>query len=308
MGRKNPFIQEDFGNGDGELVPLAAYIQFLTQNRREPAARSYGMMLRPFARWLARHGRSLDTFTQNDVETYRRAIPNPNTSNQFFYAIRGYASYRTGALDFGDPRVIAEMQRANQLRLMRPEKPLPKTDKKYLTSAELKNFLRRLYRDTKDEVLYAACVCQFYFGARPIELAHHLKFGEHRAKINWDKNEMMLWTAKRGGYRYLAWHDDVSPYIETWYGALPLDPPGEWLTKRLRKYHVGKLRLRAYTGRYSLQTHFRLARADELLIDGVMGHASPSRIADVYTSFDAFQDDTRQMMEDAHYMIRDGVI
>jgi hypothetical protein len=39
-----------------------------------------------------------------------------------------------------------------------------------------------------------------------------------------------------------------------------------------------------------------------------MGHASPSRIADVYTSFDAFQDDMRQMMEDNHYMIRDNVV
>ena len=308
MGRKNPFVPKDSGSGDGELVPLSSYIEFLVQNKRHSAARSYEMMLRPFARWLAEHGRTLDTFTQNDVETYRRAIPNPNTSNQFFYAIRGYASYRTGALDFGDPRVIPEMQRANQLRMMRPEKPMPKPDKKYLTSAELRNFLRRLYKDTEDDVLYSAVVCQFYFGARPIELAYHLKFGENAAKIRWDKNDMMLWTAKRGGYRYLAWHDDISPYLETWYNALPVEPPGEWVTRRIRKYRVGKLRMRSYIGRYSFQTHLRLVRADDLLIDSVMGHASPSRIADGYTSFDAFQDDIRQMMEDNHYMIRDSVV
>lgn len=308
MSRKNPFLPGDVGTGDATLVPLSSYILFLQQNKRLAAARSYEMMLRPFARWLAVHGRTLDTFTQNDVETYRRAIPNPNTSNQFFYSIRGYAQYRTGALDFGDPRVIPEMQRANQLRLMRPEKPIPKMDKKYLTAAELRNFLRRLRRDTHDDVLYSAVVCQFYFGARPIELAHHLKFGEHKARIDWKHNQMELWIAKRGGYRYLAWHDAITPYLETWYEALPLDPPGEWLTRRIRKYTVGKLRLRAYTGRYSLQTHFRLARADELLIDSVMGHASLSRIADVYTSFDAFQDDVRQMMDDTHYMIREGIV
>jgi len=308
MSRANPYLPDDHGDGNSILVPIASYIQFLKENKRLAAARSYEMMIRPFGRWLAGRGRTLDTFTQNDVETYRRAIPNPNTSNQFFYAIRGYAAYRTGALDFGDPRVIPEMQRSNQLRLMRPEKPLPKMEKKYLTSVELKNLLRRIYQDTRDEVFHAACVCQFYFGARPIELAHHLKFGEHRAKINWNKNEMQLWTAKRGGYRYIAWHDDVSPYLQTWYDALPVAPEGEWLTRRLRKYSVGKLRLRAYTGRYSLQTHFRLTRADELLVDSVMGHASQSRIGDVYTSFDAFQDDIRQMMEDNHYMIRDGVI
>ena len=308
MGRKNQFLPEDVGSGDGTLVPLSSYIAFLVQNKRHAAARSYEMMLRPFARRLAETGRTLDTFTQNDVETYRRAIPNPNTSNQFFYAIRGYASYRTGALDFGDPRVIAEMQRANQLRLMRPEKPMPKSEKKYLTPAELKSFLKRLYKDTEDEVLYSAVVCQFYFGARPIELAHHLKFGEHAAKIRWNKNDMMIWTAKRGGYRYLAWHDDITPYLETWYSALPVEPAGEWVTSRIRKYSVGKLRMKSYIGRYSLQTHLRLARADELLIDSVMGHASQSRIADAYTSFDAFQDDMKQMMEDNHYMIREGVV
>jgi hypothetical protein len=308
MAKKNRYLAVYPGAGDGELVPLASYIDFLRNNGRLSAARTYERMLRPFAHWLFSRGKTLDTFTQNDVETYRRQIKNKNTSNMFFYSIRGYASYRTGALDFGDPRVIQEMQRANQLRLMRPEKPTPNEEKKYLTSAELKKVLKRVYQDSKDDTLYAAVVCQFYFGARPIELAHHLKFGEHKARIDWNKNEMMLWTAKREMFRYIPWHEDMSHYLGVWYDALPLEPPGEWLTRRLRKYQVGSLRLKAYVGRYSLQTHLRLARAEELLIDSVMGHASQSRIGDSYTSFDAFRGDMRKMMVTQHYMIKDKVI
>ncbi|MFA6695047.1 MAG: site-specific integrase [Sphaerochaeta sp.] len=307
MGQ-NPFLPGAQPTGDGELVPLEQYIDFLKDNRRNAAARSYRMALRPFGRWLAQKGRTLDTFTQNDVETFRRQIENANSSNMFFYAIRGYARYRTGALDFGDPRVVSEMQRANQLKLLRPEKPIPNDSKKYLTSEELKKFLKKVYQDTQDEVLYSACVCQFYFGARPIELSYHLRSGDHAAKINWKDNEMMLYTAKRGVMRYLAWHDDISPYLETWYEALPVDLPGEWLTRRIRKYTGGGVRLRAYTGRYSLQTHLRKARVDDMLIDNIMGHVSSSPVADIYTSFDAFQDDIRQIMTDSHYMIVDGVI
>lgn len=308
MGKRNPYLAEPGHDGDGMIIPLSSYIQFLWENRRKSAARTYEMMLRPFARWLAGRGKTLDTFTQNDVEMYRRRFDNPNTSNMFFYSIRGYANYRTGALDFGDPRVIEEMQRANQLRLMRPEKPMPNAKKKYLTSDELRRFLARLRKDRVDPAFYSGCVCQFYFGARPIELAYHLKFGDHKAEINWRRNEMVLYTAKRGSMRYLAWDDLITPHLRRWYDALPLEPPGEWLTRRLRKYVAGGIRLTSYTGRYSLQTHLRLARVDELLINSIMGHTSDNDIDDGYTSWDAFYDDIRQVMSDGHYMIRDGIL
>ena len=294
---------------------IARYISHLIKSDRKPAAKTYKSVLFSFSTWLDLHGKTFDTFNTIDVEEYMSGLKNHNTANMFSGAIRGYMKFRVATLQFNDSTVMIETQRMNQLSLIKPRAIRSQREKVALTSDELKSLLELMGKKTnsvKNQLVYAGTILHFYFGARPVELAQWLRTSgvEHPAQIDWKKNEMQLWTAKVKHYRYLPWHESITPILKMWYTHLPLDEPSaEWLTRHINKYTIGGVHITAKTGRKTVQTQMRMHGVDDFLTDCILGHVSKSSgIGDVYTDFSFFQGKLQEVMRDKHYIIVDGVI
>jgi hypothetical protein len=288
-----------------EQTSIDEYLNYLVLNGRRPSARTYGTMLRGFNSWLAAQGRDISNYLVTDVETYKRqlSMSSANTANTFIAAIRGYQRWRTGSLPLTSEMVIPETQRANQLQLVTRERPLPQYGKKTTTTAEVHELLVKMNRDHLDPVVYSGVVLHFYFGARAVELAHNLAF----AKIDWDDRSMLLQTAKTKAMRYLAWHDDITPFLSTWYDEVPMHRPDYWLSARIRKYTISGLRVTSKFGRRTFETEERRLGVSQDLIDVILGHTN-RRIGDVYMDWSSLQNDIRDVMENRHYMILNDII
>lgn len=294
---------------------ITRYITHLIKSDRKPAAKTYKSSLYIFSSWLDSHGKTFDTFNTVDVEEYMSTFKNHNTANMFSAAIRGYMKFRVATLQFNDPTVMVETQRFNQLSLVKPRAIRAQREKVALTSDELKSLLDVMGKKSntvKNQLIYAGTILHFYFGARPVELAHWLRSSgvEHPAQIDWKNNEMQLWTAKVKHYRYLPWHESITPILKMWHSHLPLDPPpAEWMTRHINKYTIGGVHITAKTGRKTVQTQMRLGGVDDFLTDCILGHVSKSSaIGSIYTDFTMFQTKLQDVMREKHYMIIDGVI
>ncbi len=284
---------------------IEGYLGFLVENGREPSARTYGAMLRGFDGWLLQRDRSIENYLLNDVETYKRqlGLNSAHTANTFLAAIRGYQNWRTGSLSLTSTMVIPETQRANQLQLVTRERAVQSYGKKTATAAEVHDLLWKMSNDRVDPVVYSGTVLHFYFGARSTELAHNLAYAE----IDWEDRSMILQTAKTGALRYLAWHDAITPYLVTWYDAIPHPRPDYWLTPRIRKYTIGGMPVTTKFGRRTFETEQRILGVSQDLIDAILGHTN-RRIGDQYMDWTALQMEIRNVMENRHYMLVHGII
>ena len=288
-----------------EQTSIEDYLRYLVLNGREPSARTYGALLRGFEGWLLQRERDITNYLTTDVETYKRqlGIRNANTANTFLAAMRGYQRWRTGSLPLTSAMIMPETQRVNQLQLVTRERKQPVYGKKTATAAEVHDLLLKMARDRLDPVVYSGVVLHFYFGARAVELAHNLAF----AQIDWDDRSMLIQTAKTKAWRYLAWHEAITPFLMTWYDEIPVPRPDTWLTSRIKNYSVGGLRVTTKFGRRTFETEQRLLGVPQDLIDAILGHTN-ARIGDVYMDWTALQSDIRDVMETRHYMLVNGIL
>ena len=289
----------------GEQTSIEDYLRYLVLNGREPSARTYGALLRGFEGWLLQRERDITNYLTTDVETYKRqlGIRNANTANTFLAAMRGYQRWRTGSLPLTSAMIMPETQRVNQLQLVTRERKQPVYGKKTATAAEVHDLLLKMARDRLDPVVYSGVVLHFYFGARAVELGHNLAY----AKIDWDDRSMLIQTAKTKAWRYLAWHEAITPFLMTWYDEIPVPRPDTWLTSRIKNYSVGGLRVTTKFGRRTFETEQRLLGVPQDLIDAILGHTN-ARIGDVYMDWTALQSDIRDVMETRHYMLVNGIL
>ena len=269
---------------------------------------TYGSLLQTFESWLDMKNKSFDDFAVIDLQEYGKTAYSSSSSNTLMASVKAYLKYRVGSLPMGDPRLMSETHRENQMRLLRPERTPSKIRKKALTVEELSALIEKMKEDGMSEVALCGAIVTFYFGARPSELAVYLK----TAKIDWKDRSMIITTAKRSGSeRYLAWHPKITPFLETWFNALDKIPyPEEWVTKRINRYSVGGLKITSRVARRTFQTNMRNAGIDDFYSDFILGHVSKSPIADVYTDYSdpKFKNKIREVMCDQHYMIIGKVI
>ncbi len=291
------------------------FTQYLTSVGKVPAARIYKSSLRGFTFWLSIRKKALDTFTIIDVQEYMSGVKNNSTANLFLGAIRGYMKFRNVTLPIGDPRVLIETQRENQLRGLKSRSKRTKREKVALTVDDLREFLAVLGwlpKTPRNELVYSGVILHWYFGARPVELGYWLRTSgvEHPSEINWKNNTMQLYTAKTGDYRFLAWHRAITPHLKRWCAAIPsFLHPNAWLTTRIKEFTVGGVRVTAKTGRRTVQTQFRLSGIPDYITDAVLGHVSrSSAIGDIYTDFTQLESQIKDAMIRDHYMIKNGII
>ncbi len=295
-------------------LEINRFTQYLTSVGKIPAARIYKSSLRGFSFWLSNRQKTFDTFTVIDAQEYMSGVKNNSTANLFLGAIRGYMKFRNVTLPIGDPRVLIETQRENQLRGLKSRSKRIKREKVALTVEDLREFLAvlgRLPKTPRNELVYCGVILHWYFGARPVELGHWLRTSgvEHPSEINWKNNTMQLYTAKTGDYRFLAWHPAITPHLKRWIAALPTFAyPNAWLTMRIKEYTVGGVRVTAKTGRRTVQTQFRLSGIPDYITDHVLGHVSRSAIGDIYMDFTQMESQIKDAMIRDHYMVKNGII
>ena len=294
-------------------IPFSQYCESLRRSGRKSAAKTYMAVLNSFSRWLLKtYGRDVNTVIPSDIEEYMGHLKNPRTANLFKAAIKGYIRFRAASMPFGDPNAAIENQRLLQVGLVQNKKVVDDYRKKALTPGELKSFLSKIENSDLDDVVYPLAVVISYFGARPIEIEQGLK----QAKINWKDNSMIIETAKTKRKRFLAWSDEITPYLEYVNASLPLTTPGEYLTKRLRRWQKanrsnmsGGIRVGARTLRYTFQTNMMLEGVSETHIDKILGHISKaSAIGDIYTDRTAFEEQLRDVMVNRHFMLKYNVV
>lgn len=299
------------GVNDFEINRFAKY---LTSVGKNPAARIYKSSLRGFSSWMDARKKTFDTFTVIDVQQYMTGLKNNSTANIFLGAIRGYMKFRNVTLQTGDPRVLIETQRENQLRGIGYRSKRTKRVKVALSVDELKEFLAILEKKPKtprNELVHSGVILHFYFGARPVELGYWLRTSgvEFPAEINWKDNTMLLYTAKRGVFRFLAWHPAITHHLKRWCAALPTFIfPNEWLTSRINCHTIGGVHITAKTGRRTFQTQSRLLGIPDHVVDHVMGHASRSPMGDQYTDFTQYESQIKDAMIRDHYMVKGGIL
>jgi integrase len=279
-----------------------------------PAARIYKSSLSGFSFWLINRRKTFDNFTIVDIQQFMSSLENNSTANIFLGAIRGYMKFRNVTLPIGDPRVLIETQRENQLRGLKSRSKRIKREKVALTIGDLKEFLSILRKNPKtprNELVYSGVILHWYFGARPIELGYWLRTSgvEHPAEINWKNNTMQLYTAKTGDYRFLAWHTAITPHLRRWIAALPTFAyPNAWLTSKINVYEIGGVRVTAKTGRRTVQTQFRMSGIPDYITDSVLGHVSRSATGSIYMDFTQLEAQIRDTMIRDHYMVKNGII
>ena len=312
-GRPSPADYYAVPSVDRADIPVSEYIDYLSKNKREGASRTYKTLLRGFESWLiTTKGKSINDFSPNDVSEYVMTHESANTSNTTLAAIKGYLKYRAGSLEYGDPSVVMETQRINQINLIRPRRVDAKFEKTTLSPQEIKRMLVQMYYDGVDDLVISGAIVHCYFGARPIELAKFIS----EAKIDWDARDMVIKTAKRGASeRFLSWHPNIDPHLALWYENAPFEYPSEWMTKHMNKWQStyerspGGIHVTARTFRRVLETQLRLSGVQDIFIDHILGHASQSsKIGDVYTDFTMFKDHIRNVFENQHYMINHNIV
>jgi integrase len=288
-----------------DRIEILNYTAHLAGTDRISAGKLYASMLGKFSFWLKHSKRDFSTFTTVDAESYLHTIANENTYNAFLAALKGYMKFRCASLPVDSGNVMRETQRFNQINILRAKQVKPKREKVSLTPDELRSLLQTIEKNEKNDLVYSGAVVQFYFGARPSELAVWLR----SANINWEKRSMVIMTCKTHRERFLAWHEKITPHLNKWYSALPVSENGKWITRRLGHYSVDGMKVTAKTGRKTLQTQFRLRGIDDMIIDMILGHSSrSSKIGDVYTDFEQFDARIRDVMVNKHYMIQENII
>jgi integrase len=290
------------------------FVHYLTSVGKIPAARIYKSSLRGFSSWIKTRQKTFDTFTVIDAQQYMTGLKNNSTANIFLGAIRGYMKFRNVTLPTGDPRVLIETQRENQLRGIRYRSKRIRREKVALTVDELRSFLDILNKKPKtprNELIFSGVILHFYFGGRSVELGKWLRTSgvEHPAEIDWKTNTMQLYTAKTGDYRFLAWHSAITPHLKRWCTALPtFSYPNEWLTTRINCYTIGGVHITAKTGRRTVQTQFRMSGVPDYITDAVMGHVSNSPTGDLYMDYTQLESQIKDAMIRNHYMVKGGIL
>lgn len=290
---------------------MTTLINFLTYLKRSKYSQdtidTYESLLGQFESWLQDKGKTLATFTTLDVDEYRKQTYSTSSANTLLASVKAYLRYRVGTLPLGDPNIMRETQRENQIRLLRSGRTPTKIRKTALNADEVAALLKELQKGV-DPRIYHGAVVAFYLGARTSELT----LGLQAAKINWKKREAIVPTLKRGGSeRFVAWHEKMTPHMKEWYEAIDdLPYPREWIAKKLHKYRISGLRITPRVARKTFQTNMRNLGIEDFYLDHLLGHVSRSAIADVYTDYsdETFKRKIREIMCDKHYMIVSGVI
>jgi len=291
------------------MITLDDFLNYLRRSKYSPdTLDTYGSLLSNFESWLDMRNKSLDTFTTLDAQEYSKKSYATSSANTFIAAVKSYLRFRVGTLPMGDPNLMQETQRENQIRLLRAGRTPSKIKKSALSVEEVGQLFKKMRDNGAGETELCGAILSFYFGARTTELSVGLK----KARINWKKCEMIIPTLKRGGSeRYIAWHESITPYLQKWYDAVDgISYPREWITKKLHKYKVGGLTITSRVARKTFQTNMRNVGIDDFYADHILGHVSKSPIADVYTDYsdESFKDKIREIMCDKHYMVIAGLI
>ena len=296
---------------DSVDIPVSKYIAHMKTTGKLGGAKTSGSLLNSFEKWLDARAMSIEDITINTVDEYLSTV---GSAQPVLNAIRGYFRYRYTSLPMGHPAVMTEMQRYNQLSLVRPKRKPKKLAKVALTTEELSALLKKMKQKGVSEELYAGIVVLFYFGARPGEMAEYLA----TARISFEKREMFIQTEKTHVERYLAWSPALDPYIKLWYkfvtadGRKGLPYPGQWLTMKL-KYEMGSgrvtggVRVTSRTARKTFQTQMRLLNVPDIIIRAILGHTD-NTMSDVYTDWTQFAPIIRENLLNTHYMIKGGLI
>lgn len=268
----------------------------------------YSSLLANFEEWLIQsRGRNIDIFTSNDVADFRDSRESADTANSFLAAIRGYCRFRVGELEEDDPDLNKEIHRLTRITNLPRKRRTKKLVKVALEPEELRGFINKMKRNAMDEQIIAGVIVHFYFGNRPIEFAH--PFFVKKMRIDWEKNEMIALTAKTRDERYLAWHPNLTPYLETWLDGAPYLYPSEYITKHIRHYTINGLKMTAKVARKTVQTQMRLGKIPDYIIDAILGHVSKtSAIGDIYTDFTQVMPRVKDVMTNKHYMILNKII
>ena len=300
---------------DEMKLPTDEYIAHMKEVGKIGGAASYDSMLRRFQKYLRdKVGITIEQATSIHVEQFLATIDNGGSMNVALAAIRGYFKYRYSALPMGDPSLMVEMQRYNQMENIRPSRREKKLEKKSLTPRELKNFLAVLKAHEANNELYAGVIVNFYFGGRPVEMASKMA----SARISLKERKMFIQTAKTQTERYLTWHPKMDPYMQTWYefmhkdGKKGLPYPGAWLTKSIKNLlgsdrKTGGVIVTARTARRTFETQMRLNGVPDIAIRAVLGHTDTS-MSDVYTDWTQFVPVITKAMVEDHYMITGKVL
>jgi integrase len=221
--------------------------------------------------------------------------------------LKGYFKWRAGSISINDPAINMVMQQYNQVKLIRLARKKDTTyAKKALSQKEIKTLLKELYYNGADTLVIDGVILHLYFGARAVELASSLA----SAKIQWNRRDMQLPSAKRSGgeKRFLHWHEDITPYFERWYSHVPLPYPSWWLTSRLKGYKAGAMKITTHTFRRTFETNMRLMEVDQRTIDLIMGHKQPPTMGNLYMDFNLWKDRIRATMEEEHYLLDGGIL
>ena len=164
--------------GTMDDLEINRFAQYLISIRKISAARIYKSSLRGFSFWLGNRRKTFDTFTVIDVQEYMSGIKNNSTANLFLGAVRGYMKFRNVTLPIGDPRVLIETQRENQLRGLKSRSKRTKRENVALTVEDLREFLAvlgKMPKTPRNELVYSGVILHWYFGARPVELGYWLR-------------------------------------------------------------------------------------------------------------------------------------
>lgn len=284
-------------------VELKKFIERLNTTNRESAARTYLYVLSPFTLWLEKRNKNLSTFTTADADEYFRNIENANSANMFLASLKSLVSSKILLIPDGDPQYAIEHQRYTKLKAIRAKPTRAVRKKVALTPNEVAELLHEIQKKKKHELLFAGTALCFLWGARPIEQEYFmLPAGiPHHAEYRWDKNEMLLWSAKVHTTRFLAWNDKFTPYVKLWVKELPFTTPGKYLTSHLNKYEIGGVKITARVGRKSVQTNLTLGGVDAWIINAILSHTDDTE-ASTYTDYTMYESKIKDVFVNKHYM------
>ncbi len=282
---------------------IEEFIEHLKLRGKESAANVYRTQLIKFEQFLASKGSSLDTFTPADVQEFTTGMK-PRTANLTISAIRSYLAFRVSTAS--PENYMHEDQRYHAVKsLISLHKVPTKLKKSALKPEEVETLLTKVY-DKYGEPLFSGVVCLFYFGWRAGEAVENFS----KARISYKNRYIWIITAKTGNERIIPYPDYLHAHVKAWQREAKricstYVRHREYLTKHLRKWRIGGVRVTAKTARRTFETHMRKSGMTQWKLNFVLGHST--QVPDIYTDYTELVEDIRHELEEKHYLTQNMI-
>jgi len=296
------------------MLTTGDWFKFLEERREEKTLDTYRSLIAGYARSMERKAKGLviEDFRPMDIEHHMNTYA-PRSANTFLAAVKSYMKWVRMNQYIGDVETLLLVENLNRGIDMIEFRRVPQEMKtEALTVDSLKLLISAM---ENDDLLRAATVTHFTFGARPAELSTPFKVkrldpGNARIEnaVDYERHLISIVTAKsnRTRFRMLPFPGEIEEDLRRWVNwTKKLEAykyPQQWYTKSLLPYaRMIGFKVSAKTGRKTVETELSRRMVTQWEIDVWLGHTES--VSGEYRDRSILIEELRRDISDRHFIL-----